>query len=502
MTLTDFLAAPWKKSHAAYDEAIFAVGRAPEFATAEVLLASTYRAVGFDSHREREVPAAGRAFDKASTKPAQPGHGRIGVETWRTVLHGALQSPKLKQQSAKRFLQLSPVVPDAALYSGSARLAGQPWNPGQLVAGIIGIGAADHEAAVQLWSELFDALSVTDSDDVWARWLQSEFERRRTVGCEWRPAPLAEACHFTVEERRVLEYPAEQLNRDLSAVLKAKELMTRRQWVSILESVLRLGATAHILWVCESHARLWSLMQEVLAGAEVPEPVECVRSTFNGLGRPLVYGTPALPMMREMASHYLHARLGINLVLWQLEEAGVPVRSLKRGHDVAELLRTVAAQRLSLVEAGTMERFGALCDTYPRELSCKKGVGNNMIEFWRHALGQRQTADQTLRGYDQGYQLRKKAEYSAAPWIVSLGPVALLAFTHCCLLGAAGPRSVTRLCEHLGRYGVDIDRDDIAEGEIGMQLRMLGLVLDSPDAESGMLLVPPFESSAAGQGAE
>lgn len=501
MTLAEFQASPWKKSHAAYDGAIFAVGRSPEFATAEVLLASTYRAAGFASHKESEVPAAGRVFDKASAKRPRPSAGRIGVETWRTVLHGTLQSPKLKQQSAKRFLQLSPVVPDTALYSGSARLAGQPWNPGQLVAGIIGIGAPDHQEALQLWAELFEGLSITDSDDVWARWLHAEFEARRTVKCDWKQAPLAESCHFTTEESSALVYPAEQFNRDLRAVLQAKGLMTRRQWVSILESVLRLGAVAHILWVCESHARLWSLMKDVLGGAEAPEPVECVQRIFSGLGRPLVYGAPALPMMREMASHYLHARLGINLVLWQLEEAGVPIRSLKTGHAVADLLRTVAARRRTLADARTMERFGALCDQYPRELSCKKGVGNNMIEFWRHALGQRQTADETLRGYDQGYQLRKKAEYASAPWIVALGPVALLAFTHCCLLEAASPRSVTRLCEHLGRYGVDIDRDDIAEGEVGMQLRMLGLVLDSPDAESGMLLVPPFEISAAGQGA-
>jgi hypothetical protein len=28
---------------------------------------------------------------------------------------------------------------------------------------------------------------------------------------------------------------------------------------------------------------------------------------------------------------------------------------------------------------------------------------------------------------------------------------------------------------------------------LGRNLRMLGLILDSPDAESGMLLVPPFD---------
>jgi hypothetical protein len=48
----------------------------------------------------------------------------------------------------------------------------------------------------------------------------------------------------------------------------------------------------------------------------------------------------------------------------------------------------------------------------------------------------------------------------------------------------------------LARYGLDVDRDDVSKSELGRRLRMLGLVLDSPDAESGMLLVPPFEELA------
>jgi hypothetical protein len=34
---------------------------------------------------------------------------------------------------------------------------------------------------------------------------------------------------------------------------------------------------------------------------------------------------------------------------------------------------------------------------------------------------------------------------------------------------------------------------NIGSSELGRQLRMLGLILDSPDAESGILLVPPFD---------
>ena len=103
--------------------------------------------------------------------------------------------------------------------------------------------------------------------------------------------------------------------------------------------------------------------------------------------------------------------------------------------------------------------------------------------------------DTALRGYDQSYFLRKKSEARSAPWVLSLGPAAVLAMVHCCLHAVEGPRSVQRLALHLGSYGIEFDLHGVNDSALGKQLRMLGLVLDSPDAESGMLLVPPFADS-------
>ena len=114
------------------------------------------------------------------------------------------------------------------------------------------------------------------------------------------------------------------------------------------------------------------------------------------------------------------------------------------------------------------------------------------MEFARHVLGQRQVANPVLRGYDQGFSLRKRGTSNSSPWVVGLGPVSVLALVHCSLAGTTGPRSVRRLSQHLAGYGAIVDYRDIATNDLGHQLRMLGLVLDSPDAESGMLLVPPF----------
>ena len=192
------------------------------------------------------------------------------------------------------------------------------------------------------------------------------------------------------------------------------------------------------------------------------------------------------------------ARLGLNAVLWGLEDAGVNV-SASLGTS-AGLLEICNAVRGAGDRFDTLDILGKLDEVQEREnraILCRKGIGSNIMEFARHVLGQRQAASAILRGYDQGYALRKKGASASSPWVVGLGPVAVLTLVHCSLAKTSGPRSVRRLAQHLAAYGIAVDHRDIAQNDLGHQLRMLGLVLDSPDAESGMLLVPPFPDRAA-----
>lgn len=502
MSLADFKAEPWRNSHPIYANSAFNIYPAPEYASSEVVVASVYRAVGFKNHSEAAVPAAGRDFDKLTRRvsSSRSGDASIGVDTWLTVLHGALESPKLPNQSARRFLQLSPIVPDVALYSGTARSSGSSWNPGSLVERMVRLGSMTEGAADLLWRQLFDSLSVTEGDDVWARWLQSEFVRRRKPGTDWAYASLGDGPDMPFAEKATLEFPARQFVRDLQAILGAKDKMTRRQWISLLESILRLGCVTHVLWLCDVNARLWAMAREILAGGVVPNDEVLNRKLFASKSSYLVHGNPSLRIIRDYASSYLVARLGLNCLLWRMDPNGTRRDQMSSCGDLKEFFREIEMSRETLA-APSADDLGVLHEQHARTLACKKGIGSNLLEFGRHVLGQRQTANESLRGYDQGYFLRKKGQHLSAPWVVSLGPVALLAVVHCCLDEVAGPRSVDRLCQHLSRYGLGVDTDDIAESDIGHKLRMLGLVLDSPDAESGMLLVPPFQVSRVEGGA-
>ena len=499
MSTQEFLKDPWGqgKSHRAFEKSTFNIRPAPEFSTGEVLLSSLYRASGFEGLSEGKVKALGDQFSKSADRERRRGveDGAIQPDTWRTVLDRLVQSPKVAQQSSKRFMSLSPVVPDAALYSGAARLSGNPWNPGQLVKRMVQMGAPSDEAAGRVWRNLHDALGVATDDDVWARWLQAEFESRRSGDVAWKRTELPALGGFPSSDRALFQYPAKQFVVDLEGIISAKSAMTRRQWISLLEAVLRIGSVSHVLWLCDVNDRIWRLARGLL---EKDDPLglesesDVVEQILSVKSRMLSFGHPAIPAMRDCASRYLSARLGMNRVLWALEELKAPVGALDSASGILAFLRAVDSQRQVLRAAGVLASYHELQDREVRTIGCKKGVGANLVEFSQYTLGQRQTMDETLRGYDQGYFLRKRGEARNSPWVLALGPAAVLAMAHCCLHEIKGPRSVHRLAAHLASYGIEFDLHGLNDSDLGRQLRMLGLVLDSPDAESGMLLVPPF----------
>jgi hypothetical protein len=489
---------PWARSHPLYRGSALAVAPAPEYANSEILIAGLYRTIGLEGIAERIVPVNGRELDRnvarARDRRRKPERAALEGDAMWALLHDVLESPKLQNQSAKRFLQVSPLVGETAWFSGSARLAGNPWPAGSLIRRMVWLGSSDEPSAKASWQALFDALAVHNDDDVFARFLRDEF-------AAWTERPWGPDCIFPGSEAvqqlppgelSGRAFPAHQFVEDLTAVVAAKPLMTRRQWTSLLEALVRMAAVAHVAWLCEVQKLTWECLRSALSGAPVPGDVRA-RIYPQRLSY-LNYGTGAVSELKDRTSTYLRARLGINAVLWSLEDAGAAYSGqLSSAEDVAALCSHVLSNRgkLSSVSGDVDD----LAESEARALLCRKGIGSNVMEFARHVLYQRVAANPILRGYDQGYVLRKKGPSKGSPWVCAPGPLAVLVLVHCSLAGLAGPRSVHRLAQHMTAYGINVDHRDIARNDLGQQLRMLGLVLDSPDAESGMLLVPPFPAA-------
>ncbi|KPF60027.1 hypothetical protein D621_02800 [beta proteobacterium AAP51] len=499
-----FKESPWKADHRSFQQSDLAVRPAPEYASSEVLLSALYRRIGLGDVGEKNVPVNGRDLLRRVEAGKAPPASALRSEEWSRVLQGSLESPKLPNQSAKRFLQLTPLVPEVSRYSGSARLAGNPWSPGDLIERMVLLGSTSKDQADALWQRVFAALSVTSEDDVWARWVESELTVwRQPSGSafSFRPLERPWPADFFASDARSLQFPARQFVKDLDAVISVKAQMTRRQWASLLESVLRIASVAHVMWLSDVTQRVWSLVRGSLRGDQDFTGQASAQGAHSIYPQEIAYfpyGRAAMDQAKVLVSRYLYARLGLNATLWGLEEIGQPfLQPLSSQTAVDRLVEVVASRRDALRRISVLETWQALQDTESRTLSCSKGIGSNMLEFVRHCVGQRQTARDVLRGYDQGYSIRKRTNDARARWVVGLGPVAVIAMAHCCLHETGGARSVHRLCDHLARYGILIGRDEVASSDLGQKLRLLGLVLDSPDAESGMLVLPPFPRSNA-----
>lgn len=497
--LARFIDDPFGKfMHKGYSDSFLNMRPAPEYASGEVLVSSLYRSVGFPNLNERVVPELGKKYMERMDSENEKAHV-LDQETWRLVLNSTLESPKLRSQSTKRFMLLCPVVPWAAAYSGSARLTKNSWNPGSLFGRMVRFGCNSHLDSNKHWYQLFEALSVVDSDDPWANLLKHEFTKRIEEDEIWKYCELESASILDSWQLPEHSFPARQFVQDLDKVVTLKRRLTRRQWVSILESLLRIASVAHIVWLCELNSRAYSLLRNAILGKQNPESLSrVVDNLFSNSSSIWVLEKPILSAIRKIARNYLQARVGINYLLFLADEKGISnhLNSNKIGSVdwFYNFTSIIYNRRHELDALNNLQKLHSVIEKDPRILACKKGIGKNIEEFSRHVLGQRQAADDRFLTYDQGYFAKQRESYKSAPWILSPGPVAVMMFCHCCVAGSASPRTVEHLCEHLSNYKIEVKPNEMATSDLGRTLRNLGLVLDSPDAEGGMVVLDPFRT--------
>lgn len=524
MPLSEFWSNPGKKVHQAYDKSILAPV-APEYATGEVLLGGAYRALVL------RIPDRDVDPEKIDTLP-----GRLGDDAaWEQLLlaPGGLASPPLQGERVKTrpLRQLMPLVPAISAYSNvrGKKTGRDKWKPGSLLLSVLRSGATSEESYLALVRELRQALEVhRETDDVLAVFVQNALEpvAREDLGrCgdegELGKGPVAPAWR---PSRTGILTPAERFFSDLEFVLPLKGVLTRRQWTVLLEALLRIGLAMHVLWLCRLNWCLWLAVAGVLDGNPPLDAGSIEREcwTAHATGTHLLeLGQGALSPIRKSIQEHVEARLGINLVLHALEDAehpwsqgiGMPTEDTGKTppEAVAAFLSHVYSVREAVVSAiweyckthvpgedGCSARLAArvLADANPGVLRAKAGFAKNLFEFVRYSLGQLQPPGEDPSPYDQAYLLykyNKKRGKDRSLWVVQPGPAMLMVLVHaCCESLGKMPATVEDFRTHLAHYGIYAPVEELQVGQAGRDLERLGLVVDSPDAGGGRLLVNPF----------
>ncbi len=514
MQVSEFENAPTSKRHPSY-ESSFLYTTAPEWSTGEVLVAAAYRGLVLGVGESAvDLENIGRA---SAAMPASYG----GQGLWSRLLteRGGIASPlRHGQYSPTASRQVMPLVPAVARIAGV--LGKRPrsrWNPSNLLLETIGSGSGKADGQ-GLARSLGSALEVTGSDDVFARFVELALQEALT-GIEPKPSENAPFRTLVMKDEHVRAFrsqqpgqlsPAERFCTDLPTILALKPLLTRRQWTVLLEALLRLGLGMHALWTCNANVVLW---ENVLATASAATPQSAASMQraiweLNVETAPLLeLGSRAESLIERAIERYAYARTGLNLLLCKLDEVGVPwPSSIPIGwtttrdapQAAAEFLQHVYLNRQAIdaTDAGRWLRttVAELFDR-SRELrglaSCEAGYSKNLFEFARHSLGQVEAKDPDQRCYDLAYLIAYGGRGRSHR--VQPGPAMLVMLVHaCCSANPDIPVSLDQFRRHLGEYGLHVGAGELMEGKSGRDLSMLGLVVDSPDAAGGRLLVRAF----------
>jgi hypothetical protein len=280
----------------------------------------------------------------------------------------------------------------------------------------------------------------------------------------------------------------------------------------LVEALLRIGMGTHVLWVCHANAKCWEMSLAAAAGQPVPteNDVEvAVWQSHRDSDSFLEVGRDAVPLIKQALERHLYGRFGLNLVLHKLQDVGHPwppgqvigfdqAAGKTAPKAVHEFLTHVATHRASIDvdPAGWLRsKCREICDKHLRLVKSDVGFTKNLLEFIRHSLGQIETDNPEQRSYDQSYLLanRRKPRSRINPWPVQPGPAMLILLVHACHRAQGEiPASLDDLRMHLADYGLHAPAGELAGGQVGTDLEKLGLVVDSPDAAGGRLLVAPF----------
>lgn len=514
MQLADFQRAPSKERHPAYEASMFA-NNAPEYSTGEVLLASAYRGLLLG------VGESGIDLDNIAKLPDAMPAAAGGRETWSRLLleKGGIASPlRHGQYSPLASRQLMPIVPSIARIAGVLGKPRSRWNPFNLLLEVIGAGAGT-TAGDALLQQLGAALAVDHCDDAFARFIEESMQQglRGTA-----PEPQLNAPYHSIhlDASHVRGYraqpsprrrtPSERFCQDLPHVLQLKTSLTRRQWTVFLEALFRIGLGMHVLWNCRINAIALEMVLNVLAGDPPPSPVQVEDDLWLSApnSRPLLeIGSNAEPLLERLVEQYAFARTGLNILLCRLEEASVSWQAnrgvgfdtqhgLPAPQEFASFLSHVSAHRMSVdttdPAAWLRAQVGDLFDGDLRELAKRDtGYTRNLFFFARHSLGQVKAKDPEQRCYDLAYLLAYAGDRKPIP--VQPGPAMLVTLVHvCCAANPQIPISLEDFRQHLAEYGLHVPAGELIDGKTGRDLAILGLVVDSPDAAGGRLLVPPF----------
>ena len=513
--------------------AFFEIPVVPEYLTSEMLMSAYYRALGFSGMKGSAVLKNSRDLHRMMYSADGFTSGAFAKSEVEKLLKDVLLSPEdptqKRSQKYPEYLFLAPIVPETALFSNPVRLTrnlnsqgGTPWNVERLAKILLAYCAKSEADSKDIWNQMFDKLSVAhdNAEDYFAQIIQkvladaADLLRKKDEDSADRLPDWNKQINDALDPNQAEIYykdrpyfaqisPLDFIRSGLLSVFALKPRFSRWQWLTMLDSLLRMSAVAFVIWLLDTHRIIYQMIQSFVfedgvIDTETPEEFFVHEYNRRRTMTVFCYGEGSSKAEKRIVTDYGRDNIRLSFMLAYVRQVNIDIYNNLDWKSIGGFVKSLGILKNFFSNQPMKEQyFTALAQVLSQrgnDMNLKATRLRHLIESFR-VLRQKIVveAQSDFIRYDQSFLIHKKADYSTAPYIVDFGSVACFVIVYCC----AGKRRVFSLKDfkrYLSSFYISVRPSH--EENFTEQLKGFGLTMDSPDADDGLMIRNPFFEEA------
>lgn len=509
--------------------AFFEIPVVPEYLTSEMLMSAYYRALGFSGIKSSSILKNSRDLHRMMYSTDGFTSDPFARPEVEKLLKDVLLSPEDPTQKRSRkypeYLFLAPIVPETALFSNPVRLTrnlnakgGTPWNTERLAKTLVSYCAKSEDDCKDIWNRMFDQMSVAhdNDEDYFAQIVQHVLQdaanalRAKFEDANDRLPCWSKQVNDSFDPNQAKVYykdrayfakisPLDHIRSGLLSVLELKPRFSRWQWLTMLDSLLRISSVAFVIWLLDSHRIVDKMIQAFVfeggtVDTETPEEFFIREYNRHKTMTVFCYGEGSSKAEKRIVTDYGRDNIRLAFLLAYVRQIDITTYKKLDWSNISGFVKSLEILRDMFGDQNVKDQyFTALAQVLNQrgnDMNLKAARLHHLMEFFR-VLRQKivvETQSDFIR-YDQSFLVHKKSDYTSAPYIVDFGSVACFVMVYCC----AGTRRVFSLKDfkrYLSSFYVSVRPSH--EEKFTEQLKGFGLTMDSPDADDGLMIRNPF----------
>ena len=472
----------------------------------QFLIASLYRAIGLNETSETEASLyAERLFISIQNTTKL---GKVFDNSQlRKLIKGSLNFPKGSTKDQKQFL-ISPMISEIASFGGTMRQS-KSWNSGGFIIDIISNAIETNEEFEELISALFSALEISDDDkdNIWSLVLKSEFNNiseKLGINSAQKKINISslKKSYRTKNIKKALSSSnfSRTIIKDLRYLIEIekKGQISRQQWISLLETYFRLTMFNHIIITLNLSRSYYNVLLNILDNGHKLMDEDSFNQFINI--KPINNTTTNIFLTNETSREFINSNIQFyclyNHFLHHLfKEFNIDISSFNEKSEIINSTNTL------LNNIKDSDELLKLFSKYRREnekvIKEIKIPSTSLSPMWECLtyLGQKKLKTNDLKSYvpDVNFLFAARKGLKGQPYMFELGAGVISLLTGLIFKKNEGQHFLSGLeyIKELKSYNMNLTIQDISEGQIKEVMESLGIIIDSPDTEGGVLIVKP-----------